>query len=129
MPNNRDLKLDEYGISKWKFRELKYFCLQYNEKKKEAEDIIGLHGVSIDGMPKGTQISSVVENQAIKLYALNDDIKVIEDTAAEADTTISGYIIKNVTESIPYEYMDVPCGRRQFYQARRKFFFLLSKKR
>ena len=129
MPNSRDLNLDRYGISKWKFRELKYFCLQYKEKKQEVEDIIGLHGVSFDGMPKGTQIGSAVENQIIKLYDLNDDVKVIEDTAAEADDTISGYIIKNVTESIPYEYMDVPCGRRQFYQARRKFFFLLSKKR
>ena len=128
MPTNRDISLEEFGISKWRVRELKYFCLQYNEKKQQTNDIIGLHGIAY-GQPKGTNRGSAVENQAIKLARINDEIKLIEQTAIEAEPGIYKYILKNVTENIPYEYMDVPCGRRQFYEARRKFFYLLSAKR
>ena len=129
MPTNRDLSLDKYGISKLKFRELKYFCLQYNEKKQRIKDIVGLHGVIYDGMPKRNKISSIVENQALKIAKITEDVKIIEQTAIEAEPGIYQHIIENVTEGTPYEYMNIPCGRRQFYQARRKFFYLLSQKR
>jgi hypothetical protein len=42
---------------------------------------------------------------------------------------LSGYIIKNVVDGTPYEYFDVPCGRRQFYELRRVFFSNLYKLR
>lgn len=129
MPNSRDVSLNKYGISKWKYRELKYFCLQYNEKKQKAQDIIGLHGMINNGMPKSTLVNLPVENQALKLTSLDDDIKLIEQTALEAAPDICQCIIKSVTEGITYEYMAVPCGRKQFYEARRKFFYLLSQKR
>ena len=33
MSRKRDLELAKYGISKWKYRELLYFCMQYQEKR------------------------------------------------------------------------------------------------
>lgn len=55
--------------------------------------------------------------------------ELIEQTAIEADPETCDLLIKNVTEGISYEYMAVPRGRRQFYERRRKFFYLLSQKR
>lgn len=95
------IKLKDYGISRNKYNELKYFCMQYAEKKQEA----GSNGLR------------------------RREIEQIEQSAMEADGDIYGYLLKNVTEGIPYEYMDVPCGRRQFYEARRTFFILLARKR
>jgi hypothetical protein len=36
MSNKRDINLRMYGMSKYSYRELKYFCLQYHEKKSKA---------------------------------------------------------------------------------------------
>lgn len=55
--------------------------------------------------------------------------EMIEKSAIEADPETHSLLIENVTEGIPYEYMAVPRGRRQFYNKRRKFFYILSKKR
>ena len=45
----RDMKLSDYNISRAKYNELKYFCMQYAEKKRELEKGYGLKvlGMSI----------------------------------------------------------------------------------
>lgn len=96
------IKISSAGISKNKYNELKYFCAQYNEKKHQAKE----------GDVKSAQ-----------------EAELIEKTAIMADREIYPYILKSVTEKIPYEHMDVPCGRRQFYEARKIFFVLLAEKR
>ena len=129
MPNSKDLSLKEYGISKMRYRELKYFCLQYSEKKQELAALLSISAVQYDGMPKGNVTSDSTAALAAKVAELEDAIRVIEETAQEAAPGIHNQLLKNVTENIPYEYMPVPCGRRQFYIARRKFFYLLSEKK
>lgn len=57
------------------------------------------------------------------------EVELIEQTAIAADQVLYPYILKSVTQGIKYEYMDAPCGRRQFYEVRRIFFALLGEKR
>ena len=38
----RDIKLSDYNISRAKYNELKYFCIQYAEKKQKLQDAYGL---------------------------------------------------------------------------------------
>ena len=125
----RDMKLSDYNISRAKYNELKYFCMQYEEKKRELNSSYGLGAVVNDGMPHGTTAGNPVEQRAIRNVMLQRDIELIEQTAIEADPAIYKYILENVSEGNPYEYMDVPAGRRQFYEARRYFFYLLAQKR
>ena len=130
MSKERDLRLDEYGISWRRYRELKYFCMQYNEKKEKIKATIGVPAVNYSRTVGGNKsIYSQTEIQAIKVDKLSDDVKLIEDTINEVDNTIYKQLLENITENVPYEYLQVPCGRRQFYIARRKFFYLLSQKR
>ena len=129
MPNKRDIRMSEYGISKYKYRELLYFCKQYNEKKKKISELKWLDAINYDSIGSSGKISTPTENKGIELAGLTRDIEMIESAAKEADEGIHKYILSNVTEDIPYEYMPVPCGRRQFYLARRKFFYILSKKK
>ena len=49
----RDMKLSDYNISRAKYNELKYFCIQYAEKKQKLQNAYGLKAVVNDGMPKG----------------------------------------------------------------------------
>ena len=119
----RDMKLSDHNISRDKYNELKYFCLQYWQKKQEIDRNYGIDGFSQDGMPRGTSSSNPTEKKALRIAQL------IDQTAMEADAEIYPWILKNVTSGVPYEYMDVPMGRRKFYEARRYFFFLLAQKR
>lgn len=58
------------------------------------------------------------------------EAELIEEAAEQAakrvKIDIGEYIVKAVTDGIAYEYMDVPCGRNQFYEARQQFFYVLS---
>lgn len=38
--SNRPIKLDEWGISWEEYKELCYFCLQYNQKKRDAAALL-----------------------------------------------------------------------------------------
>ena len=125
----RDMKLSDHNISRDKYNELKYFCLQYWQNKQEIDRNYGIDGFSQDGMPRGTSSSNPTEKKALRIAQLKRDTELIEQTAMEADAEIYSWILKNVTSGVPYEYMDVPMGRRKFYEARRYFFFLLAQKR
>ena len=125
----RDMKLSDHNISRDKYNELKYFCLQYWQKKQEIDRNYGIDGFSQDGMPRGTSSSNPTEKKALRIAQLKRDTDLIEQTAMEADTEIYPWILKNVTSGVPYEYMDVPISRTKFYDSRRYFFYLLAQKR
>ena len=125
----RDMKLSDYNISRAKYNELKYFCMQYEEKKRELHNGYGLGAVCSDGMPKGNLPGNPTERVAIRNAQIQKDIELIEQTAMEADSEIYQWLIKNVTEGVPYEWLNAPKGRKQFYESRRFFFYLLAQKR
>jgi len=127
--NKREMKLSDYNISLAKYNELKYFCMQYGEKKKELQKGYGLSSIANDGLPKGNTTGNPTERTAIRNAMLQKDIELIEQTVIEADSNIYQWLIRNVTEGIAYEYMNVPKGRKQFYESRRYFFYLLAQKR
>ena len=57
LPNKRDLKLDEYDIGKYAYRELHNFCLQYPEKKKRITELrYPYQSPRITGLPGGTGV-------------------------------------------------------------------------
>lgn len=125
----RDMKLSDYNISRAKYNELKYFCMQYEEKKREIHNSYGLGAVVSDGMPKGNLPGNAVERVAIRNAMLQKDVELIEQTAIEADPDIYQWLLKNVTEGIGYDYLAVPMSRNRFYDSRKYFFYLLAQKR
>lgn len=128
--SKKDLALKKYNISKERYRELKYFCLQYDEWKKQLSLCASLQAQQLTGMPGGkNKISNPTADAAVKRSELMEKCALVEQTAIEAGAALYQYLLKNVTQGTPYEYMNVPCGRRLFYEARRRFFFFLSQKR
>lgn len=129
MPNQKDLNLEKYEISKYRYRELKNFCLQYNEKKQQLAALRGLGAVIYNDEPHGSEISNPTAAKAERAQQLVQDIEMIEQTAMEVDSVNYHSLLANVTNTnMSYEYIGPSCSRRQFYQARRMFFFLLNKK-
>ena len=130
MSNKRDLSLNKYDISKYRYRELKNFCLQYREKKMQLDSITLLGAVGTESSGNSNKISDRTATDAIRISEIKNDIACIEDSAKEAaGEVIDKYLLANVVDEISYEYMDAPIGRRQFYEIRRKFFYILSQRK
>ncbi|MBO5198047.1 MAG: hypothetical protein J6B85_05945 [Lachnospiraceae bacterium] len=125
----RDIKLSDYNISHKKYNELKYFCMQYEDKKRELEKSYGLKAIVNDGVPHGTTPGHPTEQAAVRNVQLQSEIELIEQTVMEADAEIYPWLMKNITMGIPYEWMDAPISRTKFYDSRRYFFYLLAQKR
>lgn len=134
MSRSYDLRLSgEYNISKNRYRELKAFCMQYDEKKSELQQIYTSSTVAPEVSVKGGMPGKPTEQKAMRASKLKDEIKLIDETLKEAcgeDVGIIEPLKKNVTLGLGFEALGcVPCNCRSFYQYRRKFFFLLDKRK
>ena len=127
MSKQKDLNLEKYKISKYRYRELKYFCLQYDEKKQRLAALRGLSAVTYSSEPRGSGISNPTAAKAERVQQLAQDIELIEQTVLEVDSVNYDSLLVTAA-NLPYEYLSPACGRRQFYEDRRKFFCLLDKK-
>lgn len=129
MPRRRDLKLDKYGISKEAYWELRSFCLQYEEKKARLQQMRSIASAPMTGMPRKNETGDPTARHAEMAVKLSGDIAMIEQSALEASGDLYQYILRHVTrEGVTYERLCPPCGRRQFYEYRRMFFFFLWEK-
>lgn len=99
--------MKNWEISWEMYRELLYFCRQYDDKKT----------------------ASAWEPDGNKAQRMKRDADTIEAAAREAAKELDGYLLRHVTRGVPYACLGVPCGKNQFGQMRRKFYFLLAQKR
>ena len=127
----RDMTWDDYGISKNRCKELKAFCLQYDEKKSKIK--YGISAVRYDGQPKSHNTKSQVEEQAIENSIYKKDCAMIEEAAIRANPEIWKYILKSVTLGLSYEFIEyddeqgrIPMCRRDFYGTRKRFYAILN---
>lgn len=128
----RDMTWDDYGISRHRYQELKAFCLQYDEKKSKIK--YGLSAVPYNGQPKLHGVGSQVERQAIDNTIYKRDCAMIEEAAVRANPGIWKYIVRSVTQGLPYEFIKydnelgrIPMCKNDFYGTRRKFYAILNK--
>lgn len=134
MPNVRPINEKKYDISKRRFMELYYHCLQYNEwldELKYKTDTV--KSMQITDMPSGHGTSDATCNLATRRLELRKKCEAIEQTAIEASAELYQYIIKAVTnEGITYTYltmkMDLDISHNTWYKARRRFYWLLDRR-
>lgn len=130
--NKRDLRLDKYGISKNRQRELIYLCKQYPEWKKTLSNFSMLKGHEFTDMPKTTRNTNPTEELTFKRIKLQSKCELIEKTAKEVSADLYPYLIMSVCEEISFTQLEekkIPCSKASFYDLRRYFFVLLDKNR
>lgn len=132
----RTLTLQKYGISSKRYKELCGFCEQYPEWK---EELLALEPSAkaqrIDGMPysQTNNTSDETSDLAIERMAISKKIQLVEETAKEASPEMWEYIIKSACYAQPFWYLrdiaKIPMSQSAFFDCRRYFFYLLSRKR
>lgn len=133
MPNIRTLNKAKYNISDYRYRELYYFCLQYEEWKQELNTKRNpLKGKEHSALPSSGGLSNPTESIAIECANLSHKCNVIETAAKMADPELYEYIIYAVTnEKITFKFLKmqkgIPCERDRYYNSRRKFYYILDR--
>lgn len=132
-----NVSMAKRGMDKHRYLELKHICRQYgkyvSEEQALQEAIVGgFNSFELTGMPHGTDITDPTARRVVQLEKrrerLSARINAIEQAAQAVDAYMAPYLIRNVTEGVPWEYLDVACARRTFYDARRAFFDAFDKK-
>lgn len=135
MGNIRPLNHDKYGISRNRFKELYYWCLQYNEWREELKySTDTVRAIEITDMPVAHESGDPTQKLAIRRAQLEKNCRMIEQAAIEADPDIYSYILKAVTnEYVTYRHLrlieEMPCGKKTYYDRRRRFYWLLDQKK
>lgn len=124
-------KNSKYYLNKHRMYELKHFCLQY-PYWVTAYKHLSL-GFSPCGMIRilpddGTHSDKTAEVAAL-MAEFDRKMRMVRESAREADPELDTFIFRSVTEGISYDKLDPPCCREVFYDKYRKFFVILSKKR
>lgn len=126
-------KRNEYYLEKHRYYELKHFCLQYLNWKREYDNLDGYSSNLIDGMPRSFGISNKTATYAEKRVLCFNNMMKVEQAALESDGDLASYILKAVTEGHSYNYLrtvlNIPCSRDIYYNRYRRFFWLLDKVR
>lgn len=133
--NKRGIKLDKYGISKKRYKELCGFCEQYPEWCRAVKEVSFIKGVSYDPSPKSitNAVSSPVEVAAIKNELMLSKINLIETVAKDVDKEYWKQMLDVICYKAPLGYMidvgGLRMSRSAFYERRRYFFYLLDQKK
>ena len=122
------------GISKDRYQELLHFCRQYPEWKTEANSLVGIRAMKMDGQPRGSGKSNPVEIAAEKRERLMIKINIVDECArAVCSGEWYAAIIQNVCIGKSYTQMDralMPTSdANAFFRRRREFFELLDKRK
>jgi len=125
----------KYWIPKHRYYELKHYCLQYPEWKKKLSELNTMLVAYGPSEIHGSDISRSSENLAIKRYELSRAMELVEECIRTAtdELVLQPYIFKAVTEGIPYVQLQaeyaIPCGPDMYYDAYRRFFWILSERK
>ena len=122
-----------YWIPRHRYYELKHYCLQYPEWKRMYAGLGLETGASkLDAM-RGSNLSDPTARFGQMRADLRNAMELIAKTAAEASPELDAFLLKAVTEDISFTQLQtmygIPCGKDLYYEAYRKFFWLLSSKK
>ena len=123
----------QIGITQERYWQLLYFCRQYPDWKAEADSLLGIRAVKMDGMPHGSGKSDPVAMAAEKRDKLLEKIKIVDDCAKDIeDGKWYAVLIQHVCNGKSYEQLDkalMPTSFRNAFFTKRKLFFELLDKR
>lgn len=125
-------KNSPYYISKHRYYELKHFCLQYYEWKKEYDRISFLPPMRRSEI-RSTDPSDPTSRLASIRATYSENMKLVKDVCHDADAEIEKWLFQAVTEGKSYETINassrIPCGKNYFYDRYRRVFWLLDRRR
>lgn len=126
----------KWKIDKHSFLMALHYAYNYDGWKQIYDELqagLGAKAIGYTDMPKGGSCYDETSEKGEKLAEYGRKIRLIERTAMEAGGDIYPWLLTGVTnENATYNYLrltkGMPCGHRQYYEKRRKFYYILAQK-
>lgn len=123
-------KRNRYFVEKHRYYELVHFCRQYDYWKLALRDLTYLKSRSIDEpIFDKRSFGDPTTELAFKRMYYSDRIDMIEKAVSQADVFLAPFLLEAVTKGVSYSRLrqdrNIPCSRDIFYDAYRKFFWIL----
>lgn len=122
---------NKYWIPKFRYLELKNFCLQYPDWKLALKEISLLQSHSV--VTPTSDPSDPTNKMAVCRLRYEENIQLIESIAELSDPDLAKWIIRGVTENLSYDYLkyqlEIPAGRDMYYDRYRRFFWILDQRK
>lgn len=123
---------NKYKISKHRMMELRHFCFQYPDWKKEYL-YFSYYPKASEEEIKGTDTTDPTFNLAEKRLRLSKKMEIVEQAVSEVAPDFFEAFLYGVTNDISYEAIkyryDIPLSKASYYRYYRKFFYILDKKK
>lgn len=133
MPRLELSRESEYFIPGNLYRQCIYFCRQYPDWAATLSSPPD-SGKGIDYSVPRVQTSGdfdPVEAEGIRRHQYAIKKQKVDDAIMEAAPEIAKWMLQGVAYRRTYEELEamgMPCGRRFYFERRRRFFFILSQK-
>lgn len=126
---------NSYCIPRHRYYELRHFCLQYPDWKKNYLSFDG-HSAKSTSIVMRRDQHEPADLTAIYVEArlyYRERMELVEQTVREAAADLYSPMLRAVTEGISYEHLNaqdrIPCSKDVWYKVYRRFFWLLDKAR
>lgn len=132
--DRRTKKTGRWKISTHEFYMAMHFAYQYHEWKKELSGLTDTSkAIQYSDMPKGSLNPDPTGDLVERREHLVHNVDIVERCAMESDPELYEWLMLGVTnDGVNYESLKtlkgIPCSRNTYYDRRRKFYYLLSKK-
>lgn len=121
-----------YRLERNRYLELKYFCFQYEDFKKELHSLLYLKEVKSSEI-KSANTSDPTADLAMKRSELTRKCEMIEQSAIEAAPFFYDKLLEGITKNISYDALrasgELFVSQREYYICYRRFFKILDGKR
>lgn len=119
-----------YWIDKHRYYELKHFCLQYPLWQKALTDLTcGKSTYLIDTSRHRFASDPVAAYAQARIFYI-DRMDMVERLTIEASEDLADYLFYGVTRGWSYDILKarfaIPCGKDMYYEAYRRYFWLLD---
>lgn len=114
-------KKNQFWLPKYRYYELKYFCLQFWDWQKRRAQLDGI---------ATRENREPTEWEAIERAELDEKIRKVMTAVRLAAHQYDDYLLTGVTKGVSYDTMAakkvLPIARDEYYVLYRKFFWLLD---
>lgn len=123
-------KRNPWWISKNRYYELKYFCLQYNAWIEESKNIKIFPNVDYQDRVDHSR-GNPTEDIALDIVEKHKNIEILARASRLCDPELGKYVLIGATSGHSYEILNannrIPCCKEVYYKTYRKFFYILDK--
>ena len=121
---------NEYHIDRYRYFELKYFCLQYSDWVNKERQIVAIESTDIESVKIQSHGRSVVERAVDKALPYQSKIELVERCCRSASEEYKDILLLGVTKGLTYDKLrakfNIKISRDQYYKMYRRFFWILS---